>query len=121
MLNIANSAALARALDSPLDDAIKRLLITRRDQLAEYVESDIGELAQWLVIEPGDSIADIENAAGFPIITDLTFEWVMDHSGLFELPTILSDDGFGVVLIVPEVEGIDPALLIVCREHASPA
>lgn len=118
MLNIMNSAALARALDSPLDNVIKHLLITRRDQLAEHIECDIGELAQWIVIEPGDSVADLEKAAGFPIITDPAFEWVLDHGGLFEVPTILSDDGFGVVLIVPDVDGIDPVLLTLCREHA---
>lgn len=120
MLNIDNAAALARALDSPLDNAIKHLLITRRDELAEHIECDISELAQWIVIEPGDSVADVEDAAGLPIITDPAFEWVLDHGGLFEVPTILSDDGFGVVLIVPDVEGIDPALLTMCREHARP-
>lgn len=120
MLNIMNSAAMARALDSPLNNDIKTLLITRRDELAEHIECDIGELAQWIVIEPGDRVADIEGAAGFPIITDPAFEWVLNHGGLFELPTILSDDGFGVVLIVPDVEGIDPALLTLCREQAQP-
>jgi hypothetical protein len=120
MLNITNSAGLARALDSPLDGAIKRLLIERRDQLAEYVEKDIAELAHWIVVDPGDSAEAIDTVAGFPIIADPSFEWVMNHGGLFELPTILSDDGFGVVLFVPDIDGIAPTLLTLCRERAEP-
>jgi hypothetical protein len=115
MLNVTNSASLARALDSPLDGAIKRLLTLRRDQLSEHIDTDIGELAHWIVVEPGDGIADLETAAGYPIITNPAFEWIMDHGGFYELPTVLSDDGFGVILIVPDLEGIDPALLTLCR------
>jgi hypothetical protein len=120
MINITNSAGLVRALDSPLDGAIKALLIERRDQLIEYIETDISELAHWIVVYPGDSADAIDTAAGFPIIAEPSFEWVMDHGGLFELPTILSDDGFGVVLFVPDLDGIDPTLLTLCRERAEP-
>jgi hypothetical protein len=121
MIDLADSAALARALDSPVADNIKALLIERRDQLAEYIENDISELAHWIVVDPGDSTEAIDNAAGFPIIANPSFEWVMDHGGLFELPTILSDDGFGIVLFVPDIEGIDRTLLTLCRERAEPS
>ena len=117
MLNIDNSTSFARALDSPLNGTIKDLLTLRHSQLSEHMKADIGELAQWIVVEPGDGIAQLETAAGFPIITDPAFEWILDHGGFWELPTILSDDGFGVVLIVPDVEGIDPALLKLCRQY----
>jgi hypothetical protein len=121
MLDIVNSSTLAGALDSPLDNAIKRLLTVRRDELAEYVENDIAELAHWIVVDPGDSAEAIDTVAGFPIVTKPAFEWVMDHGGLFELPTILSDNGFGVVLFVPDIDGIDPTLLTLCRERAEPS
>jgi hypothetical protein len=33
----------------------------------------------------------------------------------------MSDDGYGVALIVPDQLGIDPELLAFCREYATPA
>jgi len=38
---------------------------------------------------------------------------------VFEAPIILSDDGFGVALIVPDIEGVDPELLDLLRRGAS--
>jgi hypothetical protein len=116
MLNIIDSAAVARALDSPLDGRIKAFLVLRADQLSEHIDTDLGELAHWIVVEPGDGVSELETAAGYPIITKPAFEWVLDHGGFYELPTILSDDGFGVVLIIPEREGVDPDLLKLCRQ-----
>lgn len=40
---------------------------------------------------------------------------------LYEIPYVLSDDGSGVVLIVPDCEGVDSVLLALARDHAVPA
>lgn len=120
MLNIASSAAMARVLASPIDDHLRRLLTLRRQQLSGH--GDLGDLAHFVVAEgPSDTIAAIEAAAAYPIITDASFEWVADHGGLFEAVTILSDDGFGIVLFVPDAQGIDPELIALCREQATAA
>lgn len=121
MLLIRTSAEMARALDSPIDLRTKRLLAFRRDQLAEYEGCELGNLAHWIIVAPGDQLTAIEGAAGFSISPDPPFEWVLDHDGIMEAPTILSDDGFGVVLIVPDEQGIDDVLRSLLRRDATKA
>lgn len=123
MLNITDEQALARALDSPLDPLLKALLVRRRDQLLADAGGDyiLSELAQFVVIDPHDAVAKIEQVAGYPLVTSPAFEWVADHGGLFEAVTILSDDGFAAVLLVPDTSGIDQALLTLLRDLATRA
>ncbi len=125
MLIITDPDELAHALDVPLPCNIKRLLALRADLI---------DLATFVIVVPGDPIEAIEAGAGIPITTNLvdgsrfgapgfmpSFEWVADHGGLFEAPFILTDDGAGVVLIVPDDEGVDHTLLSLLRAHADPA
>lgn len=117
---IANGTELAQLLDSPFAPAIKTLLATRRDQLLRDTagECDIGELAHWVIVAQGDLLPAIEAAVNYPITPDPPWEWVCAQGGIFEAPIILSDDGFGVVLIVPDEEGVDPELLSLLRSDA---
>jgi hypothetical protein len=110
---------MAHALDSPIAPAVKSLLTLRRDQLDDYGYDDLGELAHFIVVEPGDLLATVEQAVGFPLANNPPWEWVMDHGRLFEAPIVLSDDGFGTVLIVPEVTGVDPILLQLLRDNVT--
>jgi hypothetical protein len=125
MLIVNTPDSFERALDSCLAENIKRLLAARADLI---------DLATFVIPAPGDSMADIEAAVGIPIATNFvddasygepefvpSFEWVMDHGALYEIPYVLSDDGSGVVLIVPDCEGINPVLLSLARDHAVPA
>ena len=123
MLIIDSSAAMARALDQPIDPRLKRLLTLRRDQLLADGVDDLAEIACFVCVFPGDRLEAVEAAAGFPIIADgsATFEWCLDHGGWLEAPIILSDDGYGVVLLVMDDPATDPALLAVLREHAAQA
>ena len=106
-------------IDDQTDPDIKQLLLTRRDQMAEH--GDLEELGTFIIVQPGDTLAAIEQAVGAPITTAgiTTWEWVHDHGGVFEAPIILSNDGFGIVLIVPDIEGVDPELLDLLRRDAS--
>lgn len=123
MIDITDSASLAAALNSPLDDALIRLLTRRRDQLLSDTDGryDIAELVHIIVAEPGDSIATIETTAGYPIIRSPIFEWVALHGAWFEGIAVLSDDGFGIAMFVPDDDRIDPELLSLMREQAEPA
>lgn len=125
MLIINTPDSFEQALDSCLAENIKCLLAARADLI---------DLATFVIPAPGDSMADIEAATGIPIATNFingahygepdfvpSFEWVMDHGALYEIPYVLSDDGSGVVLIVPDCEGVDPVLLALARDHAVPA
>lgn len=127
---IRNSAAMAATLDNMTDtDPVKRLLQQRTIELAAY-EQDIGDLACFAIIEPGDTLPAIEAELNLPIATNLIdgsrygdpdftpcWEWIMDHGGCWEMPFIMTDDGYGHVLIVPNSEGIDPELLSLCRYY----
>jgi hypothetical protein len=46
------------------------------------------------------------------------FEYVERHSVWFEAVMIVSDDGFGVAMFVPDRPDIDPDLLDLLRNHA---
>jgi hypothetical protein len=131
MLIIDSTASMDRALKGPLTGVIKRVLALRRDQLSGFEGYDLGDLGRWLIVEPGDTISAIETAAGLPIAVchadgneddalehGPPWEWVLDHGGLYEAPIILTDDGFGTVLIVSDRADIEPTLLNMLRREA---
>jgi hypothetical protein len=126
MLTIDSSADMARALASPIADDLRRLLALRRGQVA----GELAEVARFVVIQPGDTIADVEATLGFSPTTDLDgvsahdpgflpwHEWSERHLGWTELVFVLSDEGPAQVLLVPDSEDIDPILLALCHDHA---
>lgn len=131
MLSIRNSADMDRALVSLLDPALRRLLTLRRDQLTED-GLDLEEIGHFIVVRPGDSLAEVEAEAGVAIATNLVdgsrlgdpefeplFEYVTRKDGYLEAIMILSDDGFGLVLFVPDTIEIDPAISLLLRRHAA--
>ena len=92
------------------------------------------ELGMFIVVESGDTVSDIERAGGIWITTGLfgdakygdedfspCFEVLEAHSGrCFEMVYILNDDGYSVIVIVPETNDMDAELLRFCREYATP-
>ena len=131
MLSIRSTADMDRALASPIDADLKRLLELRRGQLLEHDGYDLGELAHFIVAGPFDTIATIEGVVGVPLSTNLVdgsrlgepgftanFEHVARHGLWFEAVLVLSDDGFGIALFVPDRPDIDAGLLDLLRSHA---
>jgi len=131
MLSLTTGAAVAAAVADPaLDPRLRALLAARARQLADDTEPDLdlGELAHFHAVEPGDGPADAAAALGFPPDVNVvdgsrlgdpgftpSWEWAEDHGGWFELAFVLSDDGFGHVLLVPDRPDTDPRLLALCR------
>lgn len=113
MLTITNSAEMARVLSTMTDTTLKRILTDRVEQLSEYDGYDLGELAHFLIVQPGDTLDAIEAALGFSPITNLC-EVVTNHGGWFEAVFILSDDGFGWVLLVPDDPAAPPDIWELC-------
>lgn len=100
MHTITSSAAMAAFLAQPLDPTLRRILTERVAQLAEYDAYDLGELARFSIVERCDTLEAIEAALGFsPFVC--TPEGVTAHGGWFEAVFVLSDDGFGLVLLIP--------------------
>lgn len=95
--------------DEISDPAIARLVQTRSDQLAEYGDGFV----RFVVAQASDTITDIEAVLGMSIHS---FEWVLDHGDLYELPFVEAQDGSGAILIAPP--GSDPELLSLCRARA---
>lgn len=131
MLSIRNSADMDRALVSLLDPTLRRLLTLRRDQLAED-GLDLDEIVHIIIVRPGDTISEVEAEAGVAIATNLVdgsqlgdphfqalFEYVTREDGWLEAVMILSDDGFGLVLFVPDTIDVDPAISLLLRRCAA--
>jgi hypothetical protein len=87
--------------------------------------------ASMFIVEPGDSISDIEEAIGFCILTNLfddisfpdpdfvpCFEVFEDHGGCYEMLFLFSDgDDDAIEIFIPKT-GVDPLLLAMCSQFA---
>ncbi len=85
-----------------------------------------------IIVQRGDTLATVEAEAGVPFATNLvdgshmgeaefvdSFEFVERHGHWLEAVMILSDDGFGIALFVPDIIEIDPAITVLLRRCAA--
>lgn len=109
-MQIIRSPADAGAADPEL-----RQLIT--DTIARV--ADCPEILGFvLVVEPGDTIADLDAVLRFSILAG-RHEFIQEHAHWFELVYVLGQDGYGLEVFVPK--DIDlPDLLAMCIERALP-
>ena len=84
-------------------------------------------------VEPGDPAPLIEAELGLPLLTGLldpvpfgdpdfapAWEWAVDHGDLYELVFVLTDEGFGVEVLIPVAPGVDADLLALCAALVGP-
>lgn len=131
MLSIRDSAAMQRALSGPLDPDLRTILVDRLALLfPEFSDWALAELAQFEIVEPGDSIDVIEEELGFspfvnfvdgarypdPAFTP-SWEWLTARGSWIDVTFALSDSGFGIVLLVPDIDGVDPELLALFKSY----
>ena len=45
---------------------------------------------------------------------------IEEHRSCYELVFIFTDDGYGIAIFVPKVEGVDRELLAMCAQFAVP-
>src|SRR5262249_28292192 len=118
MIVIRTAEDMARALDSPLDPDLHTSLQGHSERLADW---DLPELAIFIIAQPGDTLEDLELDFGDRLVEDAMFtkapELVCEHRDWIELIFILSDDGFGLVLLAHLGSDTDPLLTAACR-HA---
>ncbi len=87
-----------------------------------------------IVVEPGDSVAVLEQESHCPILRNLysnirfgepgfrpCFEVLEEHASCYEMVFVPGDGDFGIVIFIPKQEGIDADLLATCSEYAVPA
>lgn len=102
------------------DAELIRLLRHRVDALQEFDDYALGDLVRFVVVEPGDSLQDLDAQLGFSA-RDKPFELLEEHPGYYELVFVVSDDGFGIEVFVPKQPGIDPRLLALCITQSAPS
>ena len=114
MISMTDDASIASALQQPLHPEMIDLIRRRRAILGD--ELPFEEMAHFVIVEPGDTIDDIEVAIRWPIRPDPDFglpqwEWVLVHEDVaWETVFVLSDDGYAVVLFVQIADGVDSEL-----------
>lgn len=130
MLIIDTPLAMARAVATIRNPWLRCRLLVRNDQLFD-AECVVGDLGPIVVVESGDTLADIERAAGVPIATNLvdgavfpgpafmpSWEACEGEHGWYEITYVTSDDGGGAVIFLPDRDGIDPTLRAIVQAHA---
>lgn len=114
------------------DEALARVIRQRFTELAAYDDYPFDELAEFWLVEPGDTVEVLEATTQLPIAhgwfndarypdPDFAPAWeVLEaHPSGFEMVFVTSDSGYGTVLWIPQ-QGTDPTLLAMCAEYASP-
>ena len=81
-----------------------------------YYADTYGEFA---IVDSGDSMAEIEAYLGREVIGN--FEWLVEWPCCWEAVFVLSDDGYGIDLLIPTSEAMDADLLAICKQWATPA
>ena len=131
MVVITDQSQIAGITDTHLRQLIER----RIQEINECCPWDANELGPFIVVEPGDTAADLEPVIGFSVFEGIfdssrfgdedfapSFEFAEAVSGdLFELVYVVSDSGYGYDIFVVNRPGVDPTLLAFCQTYAVPA
>jgi len=124
MLHLYDRATMAAALTRDLDPELRRLLQARILALGE----DLIDWTEYLVVEPGDTEADIVRHVGFsPLVEPFDgirygeagyhiggIDWLVDHGGWYEMSASFGST-FAYVLLIQDTDGLIPELRHLCR------
>lgn len=135
-----------RILRDPLDVStlpsglVRSLLTERIAELSQDEPYDPAINGFFIVAEASDDVAALEQASGCRLLSNrfsslrlgdagFTPDWecLEFHSGqdggpgCFSITFVLSDDGYGVVMLIPLQDDMDLVLLSLCRTYASSA
>ena len=85
--------------------------------LQRYSEMLETEPIAWLyILHPGDTACCLEAIRRRPFEG---WEFIDHDDGWYEAVFIISDDGFGHVVLIPDQPDTDPGLLAICKAHSS--
>lgn len=130
MIHLYDRATMAQAMTLDLEPRLRALLAERVAALdTEY--GDLTDYTEFLIVEPGDTEADVVRHLGFsPLVDpidghrwpDPRFEpgWsiLADRSGWFELVFTFGST-FAYVLLVRDAAGVVGELVALCRTFAA--
>lgn len=114
MRDLYDRDTITAALHHPLDPELHRLIA---DRWSDAIASDLADLTHILVVQPGDTEADIVEAIGFSPLDDEAPEpdWQEHHGAYHELTYCIGNSGFAYLVLVQEATGVLPELLDLCR------
>ena len=133
MLILRNAADVALIVDP----AVQALVALRFRQL-KSPNVLAAPNAEFIVVEGGDAVSEIEAAVGLPLLHGLfddqpfghpdfapCFDILEEHTHgntrIYEMVCIGNDDGAATAIFVADSEGIPSDLLALCRSFATPA
>ena len=121
MLKIHNRSQL----NTIINPDIHKLVTLRLTQLGSTLATPM------IIIEPGDSLSDIEKEIGSPILINLfddisypdpdfvpSCEALEDHGGCYEMLFIFCDGEEAVEIFIPK-NGVDASLLSMCADFSN--
>ena len=127
MLVIRDPADITRIADPELRHLIEKTM----HGLSPDGPYDADELGYFVIVHPGDSLDVLSAQVGFSIMVNRwtgiefgcagftpSFELIEEHAGYYEMVFVLSDSGYGVEVFIPKTQGVDPALLAMCKRYA---
>lgn len=128
-MQIIRTAAEAAKLTDPV---LRHLIEATITALSEDYPYDPDVLGYFLIVEPGDTISELDAQIGVSILANRWtgirfdapgytqhFEVLDEHAGYFEMVFIVSDDGNGIEMFIPK-RGVAPELLVMCARYAVP-
>lgn len=130
MIHLHDRAGMARALTLDLDRALRALLKAHIDHLTAG-EHDLTDWTEFLIVQPGDSEADIVRHVGFsPLVEPIDghrfpdpafqphWDWLARHGGgWFEMICTFGST-FAYVLLIQDAEGVPLDMLALCHRYA---
>lgn len=89
------------------------------DTLQRYAAMMETEPIAWLfILQPGDTAQHLAQLRG---LSFSTWEFINHTDGWYEAVFVISDNGFGHVVVIPDQPDIDSELLSLCQQHATKA
>lgn len=118
MLSLTDRSSVTAALTNPdLDPNLRALIGLRAWQLDTERDRPLGDIVQFIVIQPGDTPEVIHEALGFPITWEQaeqpSFEWIEDYGSWFEIAYVLTDD-FGMLVFVADDPDTEFSIHFMC-------
>ena len=98
MLSITTWSDLRAAIEN---HPAATILQAHAERLEEFADQPLGELCEFIFVEPTDSLPDLATKLGRALHPP-PWEYVEKSDGWFEFVLVTGDDGFGFVVLVPD-------------------
>ena len=103
------------------DSQLADLVTDRFNAITDGEEYDPDLHGPLILIQPGDTLAEVQQLVTCNVITDVPVEYAEEHATCWELVFIPGDGDYGVILFVPKEVGIDVTFTDACMAYLEDA